>query len=95
MKTQELRDKLMEQRTLYQRSLEVSKDALQKIAESFASITEEQINTLLTAGIDIRSVLHMDLDRMTTDKEYLLQCEEQLNTVITQIHNYLEETLGV
>lgn len=95
MRTSQIRDRLLEQRTLYLNSLEKSKEAITEISRIIDSVTDEQKIMLKNIGIDYNVIAAFDLERMQKDSEYLNECEKNLNHVITDLHRYLEDALNV
>lgn len=95
MRTSQIRDRLLEQRTLYLNSLEKSKEAITEISRIIDSVTDEQKIMLKNIGIDYNVIAAFDLERMQKDSEYLNECENNLNHVITDLHRYLEDALNV
>lgn len=95
MTTVEIRDKILEQKTLYQKSLEVSAEAKEKIATTLAGIDDNTVNLLLKEGIDIRGILLIDLDRLQEDAEYAKKCSNDIKVLVNKIHDYLEEAISV
>lgn len=95
MKTSEIRDKLLEERTLYQQSLRESAEAAKKIQGILDSITDEDCELLQSIGIDCTKIRFMNLEKVKCNSEYLNACQLELNSVINSLHSYLEASLGV
>lgn len=96
MKTSEIRDKILEKKTLYNQAVIRSEEACNKIRNALDSITEEDADKLFNkTGIEVRSFKSMDLDRMKSDALYLKECQNNLDQVINALHTYLEESLNV
>mgnify|MGYP004490245773 CR=1 FL=1 len=96
LETSKIRDKLTEQKTLYQRSLQESEAVAAKIENIIASVSDEDVEVVKVAtGLDFRLIRSFDLVRMKTDSEYLKECEDRLNEFIQVLHSYLEDALNV
>lgn len=95
MKTSQIRDKLMEKKTLYVNSLNKSKEAIAEIKQTIDSVTGEQKEMLASIGVNFSVIESFDLERMQQDEEYLGACDQKLQAVITQLHEYLERELDV
>ena len=93
--TIKLRDELLRQQTLYKQSLLKASEAMLNVESKLAEITDEDVETLLTVGIDIREVKSMNLDLARSDEEYLNSCAWKLDTVVTELYNYLREAMDV
>lgn len=96
MKTSEIRDKILEKKTLYNQAVIRSEEACVKIQKALDSITDEDADKLFDkTGIEIRSFKTINLDRMKSDSSYLKECQSNLDNVINALHTYLEESLNV
>lgn len=96
METSKIRDRLMSQKALYQKSVEESAIRAAKIKETLDSITEDDINVLREAtGVSFTPIKMFDLERMKTDQEYLQTCQTQLEQFTEILHKYLEDALNV
>ena len=95
MSTTELRDKLLERRTLFLQAVEASNQKAKEIHSILDTFTEDKIQALANIGIDIRNIAAFDVERAQRDSEYANLCNEQLKSSITALHAYLEESLNV
>lgn len=95
MKTSEIRDKLLEQKTLYQASIERSNVAIDNIKQILSSITDDDVTLLGELGIDIANLKVIDFERLKSDAGYLEQCLTMQQTIIEKLHSYLEGELNV
>lgn len=95
MTTGEIRDKLLEQRALYNKSVEASAQVLAQLQDTLNAIEDNTVQTLLGINIDIRDIVNFDLERMRSDSVYVQQCESKLKEAILDLHKYLEVSLLV
>ena len=95
MTSTEIRDRLLEQRTLYNESLRNSAKAKEEISSILGGISDNEVELLLSQGIDVRCLTTFDLERVQKDPEYLKECEDSLDKVITSLHSFLEEAVRV
>lgn len=96
MKTSEIRDKLLEKKTLYNQAVLRSEKACEDIQNVFKGISEEDMNEIQNSlGINIRQLQSINLEKMKTDSSYLANYRSELDSVITQLHLYLESALDV
>lgn len=96
MRTSEIRDRLLEQRALYQQSLRVAEEEAENFRNAMKEITDEQKEEMQRIlGAQYFDVSAMDLERIKEDESYLNQCQEKLDKMINGLHEYLEEELSV
>ena len=96
MKTSEIRDKILEKKTLYNQAVIRSDEACAKIRKSLDSITEDEVARLMDkTGIDIRELKTLDLDRLKSDLDYVNMYQSKIDTAVKVLHSYLEGALNV
>ena len=96
MKTSEIRDKILEKKTLYNQAVIRSDEACAKIRKSLDSITEDEVARLMDkTGIDIRELKTLDLDRLKSDLDYVNMYQSKIDTAVKALHSYLEGALNV
>lgn len=95
MKTSEIRDRLLEQRALYQQSLKAAEEEKKSFKEVIRGITEEQREIMRKVlGADFLDPATIDLDRIQNDREYFNTCQERYIKMLTELHDYLEAALN-
>lgn len=94
MTVKEIRDKLVEQRTVRQSAIKESEKLCKEIKELLASIDEESMEVLTSYGFDLTKVKGIDVDRLKEDKEYKAVVQLELESVCERLHEFLEEQLG-
>lgn len=96
METSEIRDKLLEQRAIYQQSLKAAEEELKAFSDIIISITDEQYDAMMRVlsdkFYDLRTI---DLKRLCKDREYLDDCKTRFETMVTELHRYLEVEVNV
>lgn len=96
METGKIRDKILEQRALYQQSLQAAEAEAQKIRDVIANISEQEIMLMQSIlGEKFFSLSEVDLDRVKNDSAYLNECQEKLDMMIRELHSYLEAEIDV
>lgn len=96
MKTSEIRDKILEKKTLYNQAVIRSDEACCKIKKSLEGITDDDVMRLLDkTGIDIRELKTLDLERLKSDLDYVNTYQNKIDTAVKALHAYLEEALNV
>jgi len=94
MTLKELRDKLVEQRTLYQKSVEASDNACQKIKECLAKFDHDTLEVLRGNGFDLSNIINVDLNLLRESPEALDAYSQQLDDVVRRLHLFLEKELN-
>ena len=94
MSPQEIRDKIISEQVKYQSSLEAMELASSKIKEMKETITTEDISLLNSIGIDGNILTELDLDKIKTDKDYLVSINQTFSTFVLKLHDYLEAELN-
>lgn len=96
METSVIRDKLLEQRTIYQQSLKSAKEEAEKFQKIISEISEEQKEEMMRILNDkYFDVTLIDLERIQNDREYLNECSQKFERMILGLHSYLEAELDV
>lgn len=95
MKTSEIRDKLLEQKTLYQASVERSNVAIEEIKQILGNVTDEDVALLEEIGVHLAELRTVNFDRLKSDTSYLKQCMLVQKEAIEKLHSYLEGELNV
>lgn len=95
METTKIRDTLLEKRALYQQSMQQAEQEAKKFSEIVNSISDEiQMELKSILGSNYVDLSSFDISRMQTDSEYFNSCKEKLNTMILELHKYLEAELN-
>ena len=90
MTVQELHDLYTKKTTLYNESLTRATVAQENIEKKLQEVDSDFINKLVTENkIDLTFINTLDLERLKTDTEYLLE------TGINQLKRFIEESLNV
>lgn len=97
MTTKELRDKLIEQRTIYQNSVAESEKACEQLKQSLLSLKEdkEAQSVVMEYGFDLTRLLNVEVDRLMKDEDYLEQFKQALHSTAEQLQKMLEHQLEV
>ncbi len=97
MTTKELRDKLIEKRTLYQNAVTESEKACDSLREGLSELKadKESIKILEEYGFDLTGILQTDVNRLTKEDDYLEQFKSQIHEKAEQLQSFLEKQLGV
>lgn len=94
MELKELRDKLVEQRTLHQNALEASEKACKEIREQIQKLREPEVFELLKSiGIDISDIVDADLDDIRKSPEELEKYTKILDSVTSALYEHLKGEL--
>lgn len=91
MTTSEIRNKLIENKTLYNQSKLMLRQAKDDTNALFASISEDDKKLLTDKGFDV-TVFSMDVDAIQTQEE-ADRFVERLRVLTGQLHQYLEQSL--
>lgn len=94
MTTTEIRIKLAELKTKHEAALAQSKEACSKIETLLKSLGEEELQVLATHGLDVTSLMSVDYNRLQTDSEYLESFKRRLDSVATELNNFLEQQIA-
>lgn len=94
MNVKELRDKLVEKRTLYRNAVAECENACIEIKKIFRDFDEETIRLLKAEGFDVEPVLNVDLDKLKEEPEQLEEYAGQLADITQRLNRYLEEKLN-
>ena len=96
MTTGEIRDRILEQRTIYQQSVLTSDREIKRITETIASLDSESLELVKTVlGNDYSDVTKIDLARVKSDKGYAEEWQKRVDLMISGLHGYLEGELNV
>lgn len=90
-----IRDELNIQRGAYNETVKNNKIAADEIKKLLQNVSPEQIKVLNDFGVDTDELLKIDVDRLTTDKEYLAKLQNTVSDVSERITKDLEEILGI
>ena len=90
-----IRDELNIQRGAYNETVKNNKIAADEIKKLLQNISPEQLKVLNEFGVDTDELLKIDVDRLTTDKEYLAKLQNTVSDVSERITKDLEEILGI
>lgn len=96
MDTSKIRDKILEQRALYQQSKQAAAAEAEKIQATLNSITKEEKSVLQDVlGDDYFDLTTIDLERIKSDETYLQTCQTALDLAIRKLHQHLEAAISV
>ena len=93
MTVKEIRDKLVEQRTMRQNAIKESEKLCQEITQLIASIDEESMEVLRKYEFDLAWLKSIEVDRLKTDEEYKERIHSALTGVCGKLQKFLEEQL--
>lgn len=95
MTTQEIRDRLVTKRAEYQSVMIAVENACNEINEIRSKITEDDRQVLIAHGVDISSILQIDVEKCKEDEEYLESCKNSIHEIVNKLHEILEGELNV
>ena len=93
MTVKEIRDKLVEQRTMRQNAIKESEKLCQEITQLIASIDEESMEVLRKYEFDLTWLKSVEVDRLKTDEEYKERIHSSLTSVCERLQSFLEKQL--
>lgn len=94
MRTSDIRDAMLRQKTIHEQSLAAAEKAMQEMREKFAEINDDDVEMLASKyGIDLHWIKTIDYERLRNDEEYYSVITEKQELAITQLHKMLEEAL--
>lgn len=85
----EMRDKLIGDRAIYEKSKETFDRTMTNIEKSLKSLSQADIVKLRELGLDIDGALNIDFEEAKKNKAYLLQCRRNLQDFIINLRNSL------
>lgn len=94
MDIKEIRDKLVEKRTLYNNAVRASQEACSDIRKILSQFSDEEIELLESSGFGITKLLDVDLDKLKSDSDYLENYRKSLTELMDSISDYLLEELN-
>ena len=94
MSVKELRDKLIERRTLYRNAVVECENASIEIKKIFKNFDEETVQLLESKGFDIRPILNVDMDKLKESPKMSEDYSEKLSIITQGLYKYLEEELN-
>lgn len=94
MNAKELRDKLIEKRTLYRNAVAECETACIEIKKIFSSFDDQTINLLENKGFSISPILYVNLDELKKNPQMLEDYSKKLSVITRDLNKYLEEELN-
>lgn len=94
MTTKEIRERLIEKRTLYQNAVAEAEKACNSIGRILDSFDGESIELLRGMGFGIDCIVGVDLAKLRSDEKYVKEFSNNVGSVVEGLHKYLESQLG-
>lgn len=94
MTTKEIRDKLIEKRTMRQNAIRESERLCQEAAQLLASIDEQSMEVLNKYGFNVEWIKEISIEHLKTDEEYRNAVCQKLAQECNGIQSFLEEQLS-
>lgn len=93
MNLKELRDTLIMKKGEYNEAVKVANRTASEINDIVANLGDEDYAFMGELGINGHFIANLDLEKLTTDREYLDQVKQYLDGAIEKLTNDLEERL--
>lgn len=93
MNLKELRDTLIMKKGEYNEAVKVANRTANEISDIVGNLKDEDYAFMEELGINGHFIANLDLEKLTTDREYLEQIKQYLDVSIEKLTNDLEERL--
>jgi hypothetical protein len=85
---------IVTKRTEYEVIVKNNKEMISEIENKIRKLRTFDLNALASKGVDVDSVLNVDVDRLTRDGEYVKEKSNELSNVIQSILDLVESSLN-